>query len=50
MPILKDLNLEDIIYRKELLIIITPSSIEKGFMTNPSLLILIYDDMKKLEN
>ena len=32
---LKDLKLEDINYQKELLVIITPSSMEKTFETNP---------------
>ena len=33
ISILKDLKLEDITYQKELLIIITSSSMEKAFMT-----------------
>ena len=48
MPILKDLKLEDIIYKKQLLIIITSSSMEKKFIIK--LLFLIYNDIKRLEN
>ena len=48
MTILKNLKLKDITYQKELLIIITSSSIEKTFMTKQ--LIKIQNDMKKLEN
>ena len=43
--ILKDLKLEDITYQKALLRIITSSSIERTFTTNP--LILLKNDMKK---
>ena len=35
MPILNDLKLENITYQKELFKIITPSSMEKPFMTKP---------------
>ena len=45
---LKDLNLKDIVYQKELLIIIMSSSMEKTFMINQ--LVQIQNDMKKLEN
>ena len=48
LPMLKDLKHEGIIYKKELLIIITSSSMEKIFMINQ--LIQIEYDMKTLEN
>ena len=48
LPMLKDLKHEGIIYKKELLIIITSSSMEKKFMINQ--LIQIERDMKTLEN
>ena len=48
LPMLKDLKHEGIIYKKELLIIITSSSMEKNFMINQ--LIQIEYDMKTLEN
>ena len=39
MTMLKDSNLEDITYQKELLIVIASSSMEKNLMTNPLILI-----------
>ena len=44
----KNLKLKDIIYQKELLVIITSSSMGKTFLINQ--LIQILNDMKKLEN
>ena len=38
MTMLKDLNLEDVIYQKELLIVITSSSMAKTFMTKQLIL------------
>ena len=39
MPILNNLKLEDITYKDKLLIIVTSSSMEKTFRTNPLILI-----------
>ena len=39
MPILNNLKLEDITYKDKLLIVVTSSSMEKTFRTNPLILI-----------